>query len=429
MKIRYIVLVCAVIISASLYYLFADEDLNPEIIAIQQQYAKPINLDNNVYIEMMSWQYLDSDNPYQLAVNTYKKQVKELRAISVREISPIRYPQVEFPSTEESIPYCDLNTESCIATIIEQSQDLTKLISDNQVYLNRFYKLAEFDNFQALNPLLVKTNYDFTVLYRLAALDILYKLESEQIEEAEKSITRLITIDRKFMATTNEFIFKIISISNFSQIHLPLITRLIVKKSNPKIDLLKPLTSEEITFNEVWRSELYYMISLLTSEDIFSKTKDVPNSQNFIMKMLMFKKHMTFNEIGEFYLTQVISTTSTKAQYFQDVKSMKDIIAEFHEQHEFYQRCSFCSIATNLNNIVGHLITITTMPKYTDLYSRIINIDLELQLLRLKVSNPKGVEEVILSKKQWQEPYLNSSPFIKSDKLCYAVADEVCIKR
>jgi len=432
MKVRSIVLICVLIITAGLYYLFADEDLNPEIIAIQQEYAKPEDLDKNVYIEMMSWQYLGTDNAYELAVNAYEKKIAELNFYSVRDISPIQYPQVKFLHTEEHLLYCDLSEESCITTIIKQKDYLEKLVSDNQDLLYRFYKLAEFDNFSPLNPLLIKGDFDFTVLYRIAALDIIFKLESEKINQAEKSISQLITIDRKFMATTNEFLLKLISISNFSQIHLPLVAQLAQKKRASNLQLLKiikPLTIEEISFSEIWRSELHYTISLLKTEEVFSKVDGFSNSQNKIMKSFMFKEHMTFNDISDFYLTKIIPRTQSKSQYIRDIKSVNNAVAEFHDENKSYLKCSFCGVVVNLNNILGHFITVTAMPKYNGAFDReVVKVDIKLQLLRLKLSSLNSVAESVLSKKQWQEPYLQTQPFIKDDMICYHVEEDVCVR-
>ena len=67
--------------------------------------------------------------------------------------------------------------------------------------------------------------------------------------------------------------------------------------------------------------------------------------------------------------------------------------------------------------------------RHIDLSKDIINLDLTFQLLRLKILGNKNSNNAVLAEKQWQEPYLQTQPFIKDDMVCYHIEEDVCIRR
>lgn len=432
MKIRYIVLVCAVIISASLYYLFADEDLNPEIIAIQQQYAKPINLDNNVYIEMMSWQYLDSDNAYQLAVNAYEKKIPELSSVSVHDISPLKYAAIDYQGFTEEPYDCLLTEENCIAELINHREAFDNLITRNRKLLDKFYNLAKYHNFEPPNPLLVQFEINLIAIYKLAALDILFKIEDGKYELSEKLIAQLILLDKKLMSSTDEMLFKMIPIVSIDSVYAPLVEYLIstgFTRWNHVPEALSPLSFDELSLNKLWRFHMYRDSQWLKFEEIADRAEELEPSISHLRPSLMYKEHITLNKLAEFHFSQLLPENLPKSQLIQQRKQIKKLSSDIYDRTSFYVECQFCGILLNLNNIAGHFMELTLVPRYIDLYEEIIKVDLKLQLLRFKLDSHNPDIEASFTDNQWREPYLNSLPFIKDEQLCYKVEEEVCIKR
>lgn len=430
MKVRYIALICTLIIGAGLYYLFADEDLNPEIIAIQQQYAKPINLDNNVYIEMMSWQYLDSDNPYQLAVNAYQQKITELNSSSIRDISPIKYPIIEYHGFTEQPYNCSLSDENCIAELIKNREKFESIITDNRKLLDKFYNLRKFHNFESPNPLILTANFELTAVYKIAALDILIEIADGNFESAEKLIAQLIMFDKRLMSSTDEMMFKIVPIINIDSVYAPLIDYL------RKIgftdwgylpEALSPLSFEELSLNKVWRFHMYRDSQWLKFEEIGGHVKELEPSISHLRPIVMYKEHITLNKLAKFHFQPILPKNFPKSQLIERRKVIEELSSDIYENAHFYADCHVCGLLFNLNNIAGYVMELSLLPKYVDLYQDVIRVDLKLQLLRFKLDSHNPVEENSLNDKQWREPYLNSLPFIKDGKVCYKVEDDVCI--
>ena len=108
---------------------------------------------------------------------------------------------------------------------------------------------------------------------------------------------------------------------------------------------------------------------------------------------------------------------------------MESVFSKIYERNQFYIDCINCGILLNLNNIAGYLIELSALPKYIDLYPDIINVDVKLQLVRLIISENNSTIKNKLAEKQWQEPYLQTQPFIKDDMICYHIEEDVCIRR
>ncbi|MGB0835444.1 MAG: hypothetical protein ACPGR2_13070 [Psychrobium sp.] len=430
MKIRYIALICTLIISAGLYYLIADDDLNPEIIAIQQQYAKPINLDNNVYIEMMSWQYLESDNPYQLAVDAYQQKIAELSSSSIRDISPIKYPIVEYHGFAEQPYDCSLSDENCIAELINNREKFESIITDNRKLLDKFYNLRNFHNFEPPNPLIVTARFDLTAIYKIAALDLLFKIADGKYESAEKLIAELILFDKRLMSSTDELLFKIIPIMNIDSVYPPLVDYLISMGFTDWSYLpeaLSPLSFEELSLNKAWRFHIYRDSQWLKFEEIANRAEELKPSISHLWPSLIYKEHITLNKLAEFHFLQLLPNNFPKSQLMEQRKVIEKLSSDIYDSMNFYIECELCGMLLNINNIAGYLMELTAVPRYVDLYEDLIKVDLKLQLLRLKLSTSKSVVEASLSDNQWRDPYLNSLPFIKDGKVCYKVEDDVCI--
>lgn len=430
MKVRYIALVCTLIISASLYYLFADEDLNPEIIAIQQQYAKPINLDNNVYIEMMSWQYLDSDNPYQLAVNAYQQKITELNSSSIRDISPIKYPIVEYQGFTDQPYDCSLSDENCIAELIKNREKFETIIADNRKLLDKFYNLRKFHNFEPPNPLILTANFELTAVYKIAALDILFEIADGNFESAEKLIAQLIMFDKRLMSSTDEMMFKIVPIINIDSVYAPLIEHLISTEftnwSHLPLATL-PLSFDELNFNKEIRFRMYRDSQWLKFEEIGGHAKELEPSISHLRPILMYKEHITLNKLAKFHFQQLLPKRFPKSQLVERRKVIQKLSSDIYDSAHFYADCHVCGLLFNFNNIAGYFMELSFLPKYVDLYQDVIRVDLKLQLLRFKLDSHNPDIKASFTDNQWREPYLNSLPFIKDGKVCYKVEEDVCI--
>ena len=431
MKVRSIVLFCVVIIVTGLYFLFSDVDQSPEITAIQQQYNIPSNLEKNAHIELISWQYGDNENSYQRAINDYNQVLTQLDNGSIRDVSPIQYPQLK-PYKSDGEPYeCSLAQSSCFDELITQRASLQQIVSKNKSRLNRLYQLAEFNNFETLNPLAVSGRFDFQSVYKIASIDILFKIENGEYEQAEHLIATLIQLDRKLMTSTDQLIFKILPIVNIDSIYIPLIERMNRQGFDQWTIIhtaLQPLSFDEWSLNKIWHHHMYRDTKWLSFEEVARQQNDFPFLFRNLLSRFAYKQNMTLNKLAKFHSSLMVPNGTHKSSLTEIRSKIESVSSTIYERNQLYIDCQNCGILLNLNNIAGHLMELAALPRYVDIYPDIINVDLKLQLVRLLVLKNNLNLKNKLAEKQWQEPYLQTQPFIKDDMICYHVEEDVCVR-
>ena len=432
MNIRTITILCAAIISAGLYFLFTDEALNPKIIAIQHKYTKPINTNSsaNAYIELMSWQYNEKD-AYQLAISKYNAMISSLDTTPLKEISPIEYPQIKVSGvTTKRLIECRFSEVSCVKQLISQRKKFEETINNNKALLQKLYSLEQYTNFEPLNPLITSTIFEpINQLNNLAALDILYKIEDGELIQAEQLIATLISLNRKLLSSPDDAMFKVIPLLNISGFYVPLINRMSDQGYKtwaqiPKV--ISPLTFNEWTFNSRVQQKAYKASFTYRFKHVSSFKTDLPPLISNIRTKLFYKENITINTLSDFYLTEVIPDNTPKAELFKKKELFTDV-RDKNYTSALYRYCNACEVYLHLNNIVGYTFIMDYYQRHIDLSKDIINLDLTSQLLRLKILGDKNSNNTVLAEKQWQEPYLQTQPFIKDDMICYHVEEDACI--
>ncbi len=126
-KILFILLCTAIfIVLAAIWINAKDEQLNPDILPLLTWERKPT--DNNSYYMLLGFSALENRDPETYA----REQIKRYEA--GEEVQQENSPTVQ----DDNDILCEMSEDKCFVSYLEKAQELFQVITENQVWLQRY---------------------------------------------------------------------------------------------------------------------------------------------------------------------------------------------------------------------------------------------------------------------------------------------------
>ena len=421
--------ITSIIIVFSFLYVtsFIDDPINPEIVTLTEKYNRPLNLDNNVYIELIR---LGSEMSYSESLELYHSTLKETSKDPTKSGTAVLYPSIDnFASYEELKLVCKLKSIECLENIKTNKKKYNKIVKKYKSILSNYRALGKLDNFTPLNSFYSEPNFDILAnLNQLATLEIYIDILDNNNENALSKLASMIELDRKFLATSHEFVFDILPIINMSERYAPLI--LALKQTNTQgledlLPLLTPLSANELSMNRSFESFFVSGIELLKLPAILANNHEQASSFNLLFAKQRYKENMTINADYEHLKTNLIPTNLSKSKLLNYLELRK---VEHDAAIDELMEKPFLSI-DNIRNPVGEVMLQIKTPRFVHLFEDKIGLDLTILLIRIMIQQQNENLYSVIQREDNLNPYKNEKAFIKSDDvLCFSTSKDVCIQ-
>lgn len=422
------VITSIIIIFSSLYVTsFIDDQINPEIERLTKEYNRPLDLDNNVYIELIR---LGSKMSYSESLELYYSTLRETSKDPTKSGSEFLYPSIEnFASYEELKIVCKLKSIECLEDIKSNKKKYKKIIKKFKNILSGYRALGKLDNFTPINSFYSEPNFEILAnLNQLATLEIYIDILDDNNEIALSKLASMIKLDRKFLATSHEFIFDILPIVNMSARYAPLI--LALKNNDTQgleelVPLLMPLSIDELSLNRSFESFFVFGTELLKLPVILVNNNEEASSFNLLFAKQRYKENMTINADYQHLKRNLIPTNLSKSKLLDYLKLRK---VKNDSAIEHLMEKPFFSI-DNIRNPVGEIMLQIKTPKFVHIFEEKIGLDLTIILTRILVLSGSRDLNALIESGANQNPYKDEKAFINQEGLlCFSTSKPVCIR-
>jgi hypothetical protein len=423
-----IIIVSIIVIAATIYgSLFIDDDLNPEIVTLKKQYDRPTDLNSNVYIELIR---LGSNMSYNEALNLYHSRLTKAIKNPTKSGSEFIYPNItDLTSHEELKNICKLKIKECQEEIKNNKMKYFDIVNKYEVTLLNYRRLLELKSFDPINSFYSEPNFEFLAkLNKLAAVEIYIDILNHENQAAIAKLISMIELDRKFMATSHEFIFDVLFIVNMSERYTPLILALKENRSlnlNKLLPVLAPLSADELSMNRYFIANFTHGTELIKLAKIVGNEHKNSSGMDMLFAQLSYKENMTMNADYEFLKRNLIPNDIDKAElleFFELRKKQVDSAFDSLTEKPWYS-------IEKLRNPVGEMMLEIGLPKFVHIFEDKIGLDLTLILTRMLIQSSELDLNEITKNETNLNPYKSEKAFFNQDGLlCFSTSKEVCIK-
>ena len=411
-------------------YFSIDDEINPEIPRILQEYENLVSTKNNANVYRLGMWIESTKPPYEAGleiIESYNRAILESEG-KVQDLDLYNYPEEGMKLDEEeqlhSPLMCNFEASDCINFIWATSGIRDKFTSQYGEYITRLNELIEYSKFNLfLSPSYmvpeIQASEDLFAL-KLKLLEIIAMYRSENDEESLNEISKLLIYFNSELECTPYPMPKVVAL--VSNIIITDVISFLISKTNVNelekwmhiIELIPPLTHSQLSMEKVLLQE--FVIFTKAEKDIHEgNIESLPWYIKFAPKSLIYKPNLTSN----LFLKEIMKGINTVS-----IENGKLKIKRSHESEELAERIQ-------LRNLLGSTLVLTAIPKY-------INVERDLYLLDLKRYLLREVYEIKLTGEQVSEsnlpsflnPLSNESIYLKDDeRLCLpdSKGKDICI--
>jgi hypothetical protein len=407
-------LIIAILVLLLLYFsyqLLRDDPLLPEAQAWLKLTGQQPDLENNAIIYLLGLNKTRAD--YANALQRYKQAAQD----KTYKSSPLHYPDLPGLKTLDLATLsCEFATPDCQQLMLVQRQETELVIQQYQASLDAFYQLVNFDNFTNIDTFITEPEFDvLTKLYRLAANEIYYLIADNKLDKAAAQLTALLSIERSLMHSSGELILHVLPIIHTESLYQPLIVKLHHAGFTEwaVFDIaLSPLSNTERLMNKVWQYEFANQVNAMQN------ALQEQNINNF-----SYKPNMTANILLQAYRISMLDEKITPDAILPAIAESEKLAKTFNERAKLASQ-PWRHVLYNHRNIVGSLLAYTATPRFIQLLTPKLEMDLRLQLLHAMVHTTSAAD---LSTERYRNPYTGEHPYLTDDKLCHNLAQEICV--
>ncbi len=418
------------VLSILLYLFVQDDELNPNIQPILDQYNAQHTVDENGSVYQLGmWSALGA-SPYDVGLWRLKQYNDALSngGYNVVDVKFEDYPVgswIESLYPEDELPelLCDFKKAACLELIYNDPSHISTLLSENSEYIKRYEGLMQFENFalyqspSAMLPL-IRFGPSLDVL-KLKLIDIINDVKQREIALASNKLIELIHHNRRVLEKTPYATSKVISFVE-TELIIDVFAFILSKNNAVPISLwkeviasLKPLTENQLKLNKVLLNEFVAqakMFDVLKAEDYKG---DLPSVIKYIPLSLMFKKNRSMNML-------YAATT----RYFDKLEFIGDEIKVIKGKK------LTDVVYFDYKNAIGSLLLTTALPNFIELENQIYNIEIKQRMLKhlfeLKIN-----KSATFLNSPYKSPYTGQEAHIIDNKYCINVdannENDVCI--
>lgn len=394
--------------------LLRDDPLHPDTQAWLKQAEQPIMLENSVHIHLMGLSMQGPNYERGLAHYTQEAMYHEWSRIKHS------YPTIpELKSFAEMLPRCETSLdEACVARLLLKRPEISAKLSEFTQLLDGLYQLSNLDNFTNIDARIATTDFEqLDQLYRLASLDILYLIEDRQLKVAAQKLAALFQLQRALMAGTNQLELQILPVIYAEAFFQPLLLKLDQAGYSDWSVLenaLAPLKQEEFLMNTLWQQMFIDSASML-----------LPLINHPDTNRLLYKPNMTLNQMAAFYRLKKIANDTPHLELIAGIHDAEHRIQMHNQKLRQLQEPRWLFLLRNYRNITGAYLNQTMLPRYLNIQTPMLELDLRLQLLHAVIERP---QDSLPNPHNYPNPYTDELPWLEDGMLCHKLNETICAR-
>ena len=265
-------------------------------------------------------------------------------------------------------------------------------------------------------------------------IQIYYHILDNKFELASKQLIQLISLERSFLAQSSNIILNVFAIVNFQQSYQPLLLELAQANYTNKpelLDVLKPLTSAELSLNKIWIAIFTDGAFLISKELLLSGENNEYNWLKYLPLQIFYKENITLNKYADYTKTLLFPDNINKATLLSELETA-DIKAKKLKENLFNTSAISKNISLflieNYRNIIGAIMSATAQPRFINLSSDIIDLDLRIILMNAVVTSKLSKNNDPINMSEITNPYTHELAFFDEQKICFNRQQEnVCV--
>ena len=291
------------------YYFLVDDELSEQTIYWLEQDRPAKDLNNNVFIHLLSLNEKTAAN-YQLSKQNYLEKVA---------LSKARYLELEemtrFPArvAEQDLLPEDLNclpsADGCLEQLKNQREYITEQLSNNITSVREFINNSTQYDYQQPDVHSSIGDFEhFHTLNYLASLAIYFDILDGNLDRAERTLFNHLYLLRKTSESSLDIATTAVLVVAIEQLFQPLLEELVSSGHTFKSQnnhALAQIPIKEITLQKIAVSEISKMNRSLT-EYIYSDGYVDPSFYNNPIAYIGFKPNKTLNSISSYWQTMTL---------------------------------------------------------------------------------------------------------------------------
>jgi len=402
-----------VLVCCAAYLFLRDDDLNPEIVELLEEYPQSIDKKNNGSVYHLGmWSSFDS-SPYDVGLwrimqyeNAYSNAEFPTNTIDYEDYPKDKWIDELFAESNKPKWFCDYDERDCLDLIYSHSEDAIYLGKEFNKHISRYDGVLNYSNFglsqepSVFSPMMMFGPGIDVLKIKIITYFHSFKLGNQETVVGE--LTRLLNYHKAVLDQTPYTVSKVISVVELQLIYKAT-AYLISKTSNqnldvwkPYIDALKGFNQNQLTFDKPLLHEFASSYKSFQIAGLGDFKKDLPIVIRYMPKSYLFKPNKTAN-----LMYKALTVNRGKYKFSGD-----RIIV--HEKADVKDVIKF-----QLTNPIGSLLAITATPRYLNLDGQLHGLEvlqrLTKHLYNKRLDNGEG---------QFISPYTGEKGIAKDKYYC-----------
>ncbi len=372
-----IVLVCFVV-----YLFLKDDELNPEVVELLEEYSSEISKNNNGSVYHLGmWSSLES-SPYEVGLWRIEQYNNSLTNTELPFTSTDYddYPTEDwiediFTESEKPKWLCDFDENGCLESIYNQSEHAIYLGDVFQNYIKRYDGVLDYTNFGLFQkPLIPEPMIMLGPGIDVLKIKLILNLHDFKLGRREaviEELTKLLNHHKSVLGQTPYDISKVMSVVELKLIFKA--SAFLISKTNdedlsawkPYVDSLNQLEKDQLTFDKSLNHEFISIYNTFEQAGSGRLRKNISNILKYFPKSLLFKHNRTVNIMFK-------GLTLKKGRY----ELIGDRIIA-HKKPNVDDVIKF-----DLSNPIGSFLVLVLTPKYADFDVNLYNLEVLQRLTK-----------------------------------------------
>ena len=400
----------------SIALIYTDDKLNPEVEEFLNN-KHEIIWEDNAYVYLWGMDK-KTDDPYKIGQEVLLKILDENKLFH-HEKHPYNnelldeYQHYETPNNDL---LCEKHKKSCFHKIIQNSDDIIKLVKKYSLPIDRYLKFLKFNHYKQISGLLYDSPappYRFMIVgQRLYHLSLIQELNSNSNFKIIDELNIELTYIKQKLKRADDLLSKMIMVAilaeNIEFFNLLYQNNLIKLNSKHVYQIFQPLTMEEMSTYAALKNDHYMILKSVYS---ICKNPEILFEKSYKLMTIRLFKLLAFFVIKP--------NLSVNTQYFKVSKPILEIIKL--TQKQFYiKQSQFNKKVThnNIRNYVGSKYFNIESIDYLGYQARVFDLDMKIQLMRLLIQS-ESIDNLKTGDK-FLSSYDQTKAFIKNEKICYS---------
>jgi hypothetical protein len=366
----------------SAYLFLKDDDLNPEIVALLEEYSSNITKQKNGSVYHMGmWSSLES-SPYEVGlwrIEQYEKSLANTELPST-SIEFDDYPEEDWieeilPEDEKPKWLCDYDEIGCLESIYNQSEQAIYLGDTFARHIERYNGIFSYTNFGLYQqPSIYGPMMKFGPGINVLKIKLILNLHNFKLGEREtvvEDLIQLINHHKLVLGQTPYTVSKVISVVELQLLYKA--AAFLISKTNdehlfvwkPYIDSLTQLKKDQLTFNKPLNHEFMSSYNSFQIAGLGNYRENLPSILKYLPKSFLYKPNRTANLM---YQGMTVK------------RGMYELIGDRIIVHD--KPTVDDAIKFDLSNPIGSLLAITVTPKYLELDGALHNLEVFQRLTK-----------------------------------------------